>query len=41
MSLNNPVLTAPGAGRTVNNGSSSSELKLEGEQAGGPPANQA
>jgi quercetin dioxygenase-like cupin family protein len=36
MSLNNPILTGPGAGRTVSNGSgSSSELKLEGEQAGG------
>ena len=36
MSLNNPVLTGPGAGRTVTNGSgSSTELKLEGEQAGG------
>jgi quercetin dioxygenase-like cupin family protein len=36
MSLNDPVLTGPGAGRTVtNDGGSSSELKLEGEQAGG------
>ena len=36
MSLNNPVLTGPSAGRTVTNGSgSSTELKLEGEQAGG------
>src|SRR5918995_5851553 len=36
MSLNNPILTGPGAGRTVTNGSgSSTELKLEGEQAGG------
>jgi quercetin dioxygenase-like cupin family protein len=36
MSLNKPVLTGPGAGRTVINGSgSSTELKLEGEQAGG------
>ena len=36
MSLNNPVLTGPGEGRTVTNGSgSSTELKLEGEQAGG------
>jgi len=36
MSLNKPVLTGPGAGRTVTNGSgSSTELKLEGEQAGG------
>ena len=31
MSLNEPVLTGPGAGRTVTNGSgSSSELKLGG-----------
>ena len=36
MSLNKPVLTGPAAGRTVTNGSgSSTELKLEGEQAGG------
>jgi quercetin dioxygenase-like cupin family protein len=36
MSLNNPVLTGPGVGRTVASGSgSSSELKLEGEQTGG------
>ena len=36
MSLNNPVLTGPGAGRTVTNGSgSSAELKLAGEQSGG------
>ena len=36
MSLNKPVLTGPSAGRTVTNGSgSSTELKLEGEQAGG------
>src|SRR5919109_1048906 len=36
MSVNNPVLTGPGAGRTVTSGSgSSTELKLEGEQAGG------
>jgi quercetin dioxygenase-like cupin family protein len=36
MSLNNPVLTGPGAGRTVTNGSgSSTELKLEGEQSAG------
>jgi quercetin dioxygenase-like cupin family protein len=36
MPLNQPVLTGPGAGRTVSSGSgSSSELKLEGEQSGG------
>src|SRR3954454_12483805 len=36
MSLNKPVLTAPGAGRTVTSGTgSSSELKIEGDQAGG------
>src|SRR3954470_6271368 len=36
MPLNQPVLTGPGAGRTVSSGSGSSfELKLEGEQAGG------
>jgi quercetin dioxygenase-like cupin family protein len=36
MPLNEPVLTGPGAGRTVNYGSgSSAELKLEGKQAGG------
>ena len=36
MPLIKPILTGPGAGRTVTNGSgSSTELKLEGEQAGG------
>ena len=36
MSLNEPVLTGPHAGRTVTHGSgSSAELKLAGEQAGG------
>jgi len=36
MPLNKPVLTGPGAGRTVTNGSgSSTELKLAGEQASG------
>jgi quercetin dioxygenase-like cupin family protein len=36
MSLNKPVLTGPGAGRTVTKSSgSSTELKLEGQQAGG------
>ena len=36
MPLNDPVLTGPGAGRTVSSGSGSSfELKLVGEQAGG------
>src|SRR4051812_34917379 len=36
MPLNQPVLTGPGAGRTVDSGSGSSfELKLEGEQSGG------
>ena len=36
MPLTKPVLTGPDAGRTVTNGSgSSTELKLEGEQAGG------
>jgi quercetin dioxygenase-like cupin family protein len=36
MPLTQPVLTGPGAGRTVSSGSgSSSELKLEGEQSGG------
>jgi hypothetical protein len=34
MSLNKPVLTGPGAGRTVTKSSgSSTELKLEGDQA--------
>jgi hypothetical protein len=36
MSLTEPVLTGPGAGRTVTKSSgSSTELKLAGEQAGG------
>jgi quercetin dioxygenase-like cupin family protein len=36
MALNNPVLSGPGAGRTVTYGSgSSAELKLEGVQSGG------
>jgi quercetin dioxygenase-like cupin family protein len=36
MSLNQPVLTGPSAGRTVTKDSgSSTELKLEGDQAGG------
>ena len=36
MSLNEPVLTGPGAGRTVTKSSgSSTELKLAGEQSGG------
>src|SRR3954451_5338608 len=35
MALNEPVLSGPGAGRTVTNGGSSSELKLAGEQSGG------
>lgn len=36
MPLNDPVLTGPGAGRTVSYGSgSTAELKLMGEQAGG------
>jgi quercetin dioxygenase-like cupin family protein len=36
MSLNKPVLTGPGAGRTVTRSSgSSTELKLEGDQADG------
>jgi quercetin dioxygenase-like cupin family protein len=36
MPLNDPVLTGPGAGRTVSYGTgSSAELKLEGEQDGG------
>lgn len=36
MSLTDPVLSGPGAGRGVTYGSgSSAELKLEGEQAGG------
>src|SRR5215217_8807561 len=35
MSLSEPVLSGPGAGRTVTHGGSSSELKLAGEQSGG------
>lgn|SRR5436309_1338160 len=36
MPLNEPVLTGPGAGRTVSHDTgSSAELKLSGEQAGG------
>jgi quercetin dioxygenase-like cupin family protein len=36
MPLNDPVLTGPGAGRTVTHGGgSSAELKLVGEQSGG------
>ena len=36
MSLNDPVLTGPGEGRTVTSGQGSSvELKLSGEQSGG------
>ena len=36
MPLNDPVLTGPGAGRTVTHSSgSSAELKLVGEQSGG------
>jgi quercetin dioxygenase-like cupin family protein len=36
MPLNDPVLTAPGAGRTVTyGGGSGAELKLVGEQSGG------
>ena len=36
MALNEPVLSGPGAGRTVTHGSgTSSELKLAGEQSGG------
>jgi quercetin dioxygenase-like cupin family protein len=36
MSLNDPVLTGPGAGRTVTHDSGSSlELKMAGEKAGG------
>jgi quercetin dioxygenase-like cupin family protein len=36
MPVSDPVLTGPGAGRTVSSGSGSSfELKLEGVQAGG------
>jgi quercetin dioxygenase-like cupin family protein len=36
MPLNDPVLTGPGAGRTVTHGNgSTAELKLAGEQSGG------
>jgi quercetin dioxygenase-like cupin family protein len=36
MSLSDPILTAPGAGRTVEYGhGSSAELKIAGEQSGG------
>ena len=35
MALSEPVLTGPGAGRTVTHGGSSTELKLTGEQSGG------
>jgi quercetin dioxygenase-like cupin family protein len=35
MALIKPVLSGPGAGRTVTHGGSSSELKLAGEQSGG------
>jgi len=35
MSLSEPVLSGPGAGRTVTHGGSSTELKLEGHQSGG------
>jgi quercetin dioxygenase-like cupin family protein len=35
MALNEPVLSGPGAGRTVTHGGSSAELKLAGEQSGG------
>ncbi len=35
MALSEPVLSGPGAGRTVTHGGSSSELKLAGEQSGG------
>jgi len=36
MSLSDPILTAPGAGRTVDYGQgSSAELKMAGEQSGG------
>jgi quercetin dioxygenase-like cupin family protein len=36
MALNKPVLSGPGAGRTVTHGNgTSSELKLAGEQSGG------
>ena len=36
MALSEPVLSAPGAGRTVTHGrGTSTELKLAGEQSGG------
>jgi quercetin dioxygenase-like cupin family protein len=35
MALSEPVLSGPGAGRTVTHGGGSSELKLAGEQSGG------
>jgi len=36
MSLSDPILTAPGAGRTVESGhGSSAELKIAGDQSGG------
>lgn len=35
MSLSDPILSGPGAGRTVAYGGSSAELKLAGEQSGG------
>ena len=35
MALSEPVLSGPGAGRTVTHGGNSSELKLAGEQSGG------
>ena len=35
MALNEPVLSGPGAGRTVTHNGTSSELKLEGDQSGG------
>ena len=35
MSLSEPVLSPPGAGRTVTHGGNSAELKLAGDQSGG------
>jgi quercetin dioxygenase-like cupin family protein len=35
MALSEPVLSGPGAGRTVTHGGTSAELKLAGEQSGG------
>jgi quercetin dioxygenase-like cupin family protein len=35
MALSEPVLSGPGAGRTVTHGGNSAELKLAGEQSGG------